>query len=65
MDRLFEILMTLCLDAAMLVFVLSLARSGGKSVAHARLISITMSVGFLLGAAAHCIDGVNAALLST
>ena len=34
-----------------------------KTVAHARLIAVTMGIGFILGVIGRCIDGVNLLLI--
>lgn len=62
MDKIFEFLMAVALDAAMLVLVVTLAKKE-KSIAHARLIAVTMGIGFILGVIGRCIDGVNLLLI--
>lgn len=63
MDKIFEFLMAVALDAAMLSLVVSLAKKDGKTLPHARLTAVTMGIGFILGVIARCIDGVNLLLI--
>ena len=62
MDKFFEFLMAVALDAAMLILVITLAKKE-KTIAHARLIAVTMGIGFILGVIGRCIDGVNLLLI--
>ena len=62
MDKIFEFLMAVALDAAMLILVVTLAKKE-KTIAHARLIAVTMGIGFILGVIGRCIDGVNLLLI--
>ena len=62
MDRIFEFLMAVALDAAMLILVISLVKKKNV-IANARLIAVTMGIGFILGVVGRCIDGVNLLLI--
>ena len=62
MEKLFELLMVISLDAAMLVLV-CLTIKGKINRSYARLGALTMGVGFVLGVGARCIDGVNLLLI--
>ena len=61
MDNIFEFLMIVALDIAMLSLVISLAK--GNNVPHARLTAVTMGIGFLFGVIARCIDEVDFLLI--
>ena len=63
MGLMFEVLMSILLDAAALMLVLRLLRLEGEEKKKYRLLSVTFSLGFLFGVIEKCASGGSYAVM--